>query len=239
MADVYISEKQEKVQALTKRMEKLKAQYKEMVLYAYKNRNKNGQMMFVLSADSYYEAQKRNKYLKSVSALHKKQAALIVQDQIKIKDEIQAIEIEKKKKEETLIEKRREREAIEIDRGKKMEVLEKIQKEESILLAEIRKNEIKKQAIKKKIDEVIKRELEEIERKRKEAERRRREAARKNGEDVSSTTQSFTDQSSEGKISSKKFQNNRGALPWPVTKGSITEKFGRNQHPTLSGVYTE
>ena len=84
MADVYISEKQEKVQALTKRMEKLKAQYKEMVLYAYKNRNKNGQMMFVLSADSYYEAQKRNKYLKSVSALHKKQAALIVQDQIKI-----------------------------------------------------------------------------------------------------------------------------------------------------------
>ena len=88
--------------------------------------------MFVLSADSYYEAQKRNKYLKSVSALHKKQAALIVQDQIKIKDEIQAIEIEKKKKEETLIEKRREREAIEIDRGKKMEVLEKIQKEESI-----------------------------------------------------------------------------------------------------------
>ncbi len=239
MADVYISEKQEKVQALTKRMEKLKAQYKEMVLYAYKNRNKNGQIMFVLSADSYYEAQKRNKYLKSVSALHKKQAALIIQDQLKIKDEIQAIEIEKKKKEETLIEKRLEREAIEIDRGKKMEVLEKIQKEESILLAEIRKNEIKKQAIKKKIDEVIKRELEEIERKRKEAERRRREAARKNGEDVSSTTQDFTDQSSEGKISSKKFQNNRGALPWPVTKGSITEKFGRNQHPTLSGVYTD
>ena len=48
--------------------------------------------MFVLSADSYYEAQKRNKYLKSVSALHKKQAALIVQDQAKIKEEIEAIE---------------------------------------------------------------------------------------------------------------------------------------------------
>ena len=237
MADVYISEKQEKVQALTKRMEKLKAQYKEMVLYAYKNRNKNGQMMFVLSADSYYEAQKRNKYLKSVSALHKKQAALIVQDQIKIKDEIQAIEIEKKKKEETLIEKRREREAIEIDRSKKMEVLEKIQKEESILLSEIRKNEIKKQAIKKKIDEVIKRELEEIERKRRGRATQKR-SRKKKWEDVSSTTQSFTDQSSEGKISSKKFQNNRGALPWPVTKGSITEKFGRNQHPTLNGVYT-
>jgi septal ring factor EnvC (AmiA/AmiB activator) len=238
MADVYIQEKQEKVKELTQRMEKLKAQYKKMVIYAYKNRNKNGQMMFVLSAESYYEAQKRNKYLKSVSALHKKQAALIVQDQIKIKEEIEAIEIEKKKKQETLIQKRQERAEIEVDRGKKMEVLEKIQNEESVLIAEIRKNEIKKQAIKKKIDEVIRRELEEIERKRKEAERRRREAAKQNGEDISSTTPSFTDQSSEGKITSKKFQNNRGALPWPVAKGSITEKYGKNQHPSLSGVYT-
>ena len=80
--------------------------------------------------------------------------------------------------------------------------------------------------------------MEEIERKRREAERRRREAAIKNGENASSTKPSFTDQSSDGKISSKKFQNNRGALPWPVTQGSITEKFGRNQHPTLRGVYT-
>ena len=67
MADVYIQEKQEKVSALTVRMEKLKTQYKEMVLYAYKNRNKSGQMMFVLSADSYYEAQKRNKSIKQRS----------------------------------------------------------------------------------------------------------------------------------------------------------------------------
>ena len=119
-----------------------------------------------------------------------------------------------------------------------MEVLEKIQNEESVLIAEIRKNEIKKQAIKKKIDDVIRRELEEIERKRKEAERRRREAAKQNGQDISSTTPNFTDQSSEGKISSKKFQNNRGALPWPVAKGSITEKYGKNQHPSLRGVYT-
>ncbi|MDB2408218.1 peptidoglycan DD-metalloendopeptidase family protein [Crocinitomicaceae bacterium] len=238
MANVYIQEKNEKVKALTLRMERLKAQYKEMNLNAYKNRNKSGQMMFVLSADSYYEAQKRNKYLKSVSALHKKQAALIVQDQAKIKEEIEAIEIEKKKKQETLSEKRKERAQIEKDRGKKMEVLEKIQKEESLLLAEIRRNEIKKQAIKKKINEAIRRELAEIERKRKEAEKRRLEAAREKGETPKANTTSLNDESSEGKISSKKFQNNRGALPWPVSKGSITEKYGKNQHPSLSGVYT-
>ena len=105
MADVYIQERKEKVEALQLRMEKLKAQYREMVLYAYKNRNKSGRMMFILSADNYYEAQKRNKYLKSVSSLHQKQVALITQDQIKINEEINQIEIEKQKYQAHFIEK--------------------------------------------------------------------------------------------------------------------------------------
>jgi murein DD-endopeptidase MepM/ murein hydrolase activator NlpD len=31
---------------------------------------------------------------------------------------------------------------------------------------------------------------------------------------------------------------NRGRLPWPVEKGSITERYGTNPHPTLAGVVT-
>jgi septal ring factor EnvC (AmiA/AmiB activator) len=34
------------------------------------------------------------------------------------------------------------------------------------------------------------------------------------------------------------FATNKGKLPWPVSSGSITEKYGRNAHPTLSGVFT-
>ena len=231
MADIYIQEKESELKALRLRIEKLKKQYKEMILYAYKNRNKNGQMMYVLSADSYYDSQKRNKYLKSVSSLHKKQLALIKQDQIKINQEIARIEIEKNRKKETLIQKRIEREEIETDRQKKLELLASIQNQEAVLIADIRKNESKKQKIKKRINAEIKREIEEIERKR-------REAAIKNGETTTNTNVDFRDESSEGKIVSKKFENNRGTLPWPVEKGSIVERYGRNQHPSLKGVYT-
>jgi len=231
MADIYIQEKESELKALRLRIEKLKKQYKEMILYAYKNRNKNGQMMYVLSADSYYDSQKRNKYLKSVSSLHKKQLALIKQDQIKINQEIERIEIEKNRKKETLIQKRIEREEIETDRQKKLELLASIQNQEAVLIADIRKNESKKQKIKKRINAEIKREIEEIERKR-------REAAIKNGETTTNTNVDFRDESSEGKIVSKKFENNRGTLPWPVEKGSIVERYGRNQHPSLKGVYT-
>ena len=232
MADIYIQEKESELKALRLRVEKLKKQYKEMILYAYKNRNKNGQMMYVLSADSYYDSQKRNKYLKSVSSLHKKQLALIKQDQIKINQEIAQIEIEKNRKKETLIQKRIEREEIEEDRQKKVELLSSIKSKEDVLIAEIRKNENKKQKIKKRIDEAIKKEIEEIERKR-------REAARNNGTSTTNSSNvNFKDESSEGKIVSQKFENNRGTLPWPVEKGSIVERYGRNQHPSLKGVYT-
>jgi len=232
MADIYIQEKESELKALRLRIEKLKKQYKEMILYAYKNRNKNGQMMYVLSADSYYDSQKRNKYLKSVSSLHKKQLALIKQDQIKINQEIAQIEIEKNRKKETLIQKRIEREEIEGDRQKKVELLSTIKSKEDVLIAEIRKNENKKQKIKKRIDEAIKREIEEIERKR-------REAAKNNGASTNNSSNvNFIDESSEGKIVSQKFENNRGTLPWPVEKGSIVERYGRNQHPSLKGVFT-
>lgn len=37
---------------------------------------------------------------------------------------------------------------------------------------------------------------------------------------------------------SKDFEGNKGKLPWPVAKGTITEGFGKNAHPTLKNVYT-
>ncbi len=37
---------------------------------------------------------------------------------------------------------------------------------------------------------------------------------------------------------SKSFEGNKGKLPWPVDKGSLTEGFGKNAHPTLDNVFT-
>ena len=233
LAEGTIRQKQEEIDALKARVEKLKEQFKAMVLHAYKSRNKNGQMMFVLSAENYYEAQKRNKYLKNITSLHKKQVAIITVNQNKITAEIAAVELEKERKQSLLSQKRIERQDIEVDREKKEAVLAKIKQQESSLLSEIKTNQVKRRALKAKIADVIKRELAEIERKRKEAERKRRE------ENPSSEKMpSFADESSEGKLISKSFEKNRGTLPWPVISGAVTEGFGKNKHPSLKEVYT-
>ena len=49
---------------------------------------------------------------------------------------------------------------------------------------------------------------------------------------------SISENTKEAVSLSKNFEANKGKLPWPVEKGTITEGFGRNAHPTLENVYT-
>lgn len=38
---------------------------------------------------------------------------------------------------------------------------------------------------------------------------------------------------------SRNFEDNKGRLPWPVRKGVITARFGRQSHPDIRGVYVD
>jgi len=40
----------------------------------------------------------------------------------------------------------------------------------------------------------------------------------------------------EEKLVSDKFGNNKGRLPWPVERGVITVRFGRQSHPVLANI---
>jgi len=46
------------------------------------------------------------------------------------------------------------------------------------------------------------------------------------------------DDTPESSIESVNFENNKGRLPWPVEKGSITQYYGKNAHPTVPGIFT-
>lgn len=43
----------------------------------------------------------------------------------------------------------------------------------------------------------------------------------------------------ESQLASKNFEGNKGKLPWPVERGSITERFGTHEHAVLSGVMVQ
>ncbi|MEN9699713.1 MAG: hypothetical protein RLZZ301_911 [Bacteroidota bacterium] len=260
MAEMKMVQKRQEVKRLRTRLQQLKAQYRKMMLYTYKHRGNFSRLMYLLSSNSYNEAMRRNRYLKKVAAIQRKQAALIKQHQYLIFKEITQISDEKDSKLVALDEKKKERELIERDKNKKEKSYQKFRKEEQQLVAQLQEDERKKAQLKRQIDAAIRADIAK-ERAREEA--RQAEIARANADKAPTSPKGGTPKpsgstpkentgktttptpaprvvaspvSTEGAAIGRSFETNKGRLPWPVDNGSITERFGRNYHPTLSGV---
>ena len=263
-ADIKMLEKQEEILQLEKRLKLLVSQYRRMLLFAYKNRSNHSKAMYILSSNSYNEALQRNRYLKKIADIQKRQVALISQHQSLINKEINSLSKEKDAKMIAMEQKKLERDQIENDKTQKQKSFEKLKIEEQKLTAQLQEDERKKQDLKRKVDAVIREEINKAKQKEKEREkeRQRKIEAEKNknanksnngnknntasnsspsnnSNDLATTSNKVEySESSEGSAVGKSFSNNKGKLPWPVNNGQITERYGRNAHPTLPGVST-
>ncbi|WP_343634862.1 peptidoglycan DD-metalloendopeptidase family protein [Fluviicola sp.] len=246
-AELTISSKGDQIKELQKRLVRLKEQYKKLLIYAYKHRNKSAKMMYIFSSSNYFEAVKRTSYLKRLSEIQQKQFKVILQSEKTIHKEIKTIREEKDHKKVLLQEKIVEKQQIEKDKSAKQLALEKLRKDENSLMAELKEQERQKAELKRRIKLAIEKEIAEAEAKaKKEAEKKASLASKSTASSSSSKTTttstatkevSFTD-TKENIALGKSFESNRGKLPWPVAKGSITENYGKNAHPTLPNVYT-
>jgi septal ring factor EnvC (AmiA/AmiB activator) len=246
-AELTISSKADQIKELEKKLVRLKEQYKKLLIYAYKHRNKSAKMMYVFSSSNYFEAVKRTSYLKRLSEIQQKQFKVILQNEKTIHKEIRTIKQEKDHKKQLLEEKIVEKQQIEKDKSAKQLALEKLRKDENSLMAELREQERQKAELKRRIKLAIEKEIAEAEAKaKKEAEKKASLASKNTSSSPAKTTTSatpakkevaFTD-TKENIALGKSFESNRGKLPWPVSKGSITESYGKNAHPTLPNVYT-
>ncbi len=231
-AELNIAKKGQEIEELYAKIERLKEQYKKLLIYSYKKRNKFSKMMYVVSAESYYEALKRKKYLERIAEIQQKQFLVIQQNQALIKKEIEEIEKEKAYKQKVVAEKSKEKAAILEDKKKQEEIYLKFKAQENELIAKLKEEERKKQVLRKRINTAIQKEIAEAE-----ARRRKAEAERKKNNPTVANKPDFTETKESMRLS-KSFEGNKGRLPWPVAKGTITEKFGKNPHPTLKNVYT-
>jgi septal ring factor EnvC (AmiA/AmiB activator) len=248
-AELKIEQKDQQIIDLEKKLKKLKEQYKKLIIYAYKHRSKEGKMMYIFSASTYFEALKRNKYLEKIAEIQKKQKVIILQHQGLISNEKKSLETEKERKIRVAEEKRQEKEAMLKDKVVQLKTLTKLKSEESVLMANLKKEENKKAILKQKIKEAIDAEIAAAEKARKEKERKEKKAeeaknAKKTGSSGSSSTpkevekKTVTISETKELALNKGFENNKGRLLWPVASGSITEGYGKHAHPTLPNVTT-
>ena len=165
------------VKTLQKDLDTLKAQYAQLVVYAYKNRSSYDMMNFVFSAQSFNDAVKRFQYLKQYREYRRRQADNIVTTQEQLNHKIQNLENQRVKRSDVLKTEQDQRATLEEDKKEKDVVLSKLKGREKELVADINQRNKDAQKVQAAIRAVIRREIEEARRKAIEEEAARRKAA--------------------------------------------------------------
>ncbi|MGB0896423.1 MAG: murein hydrolase activator EnvC family protein [Flavobacteriaceae bacterium] len=211
----------QQIQALETDLEARKKDYAAMVVKSYKNKATQSKLLFLLSSTDFLQAYKRYNYMKQYKRYQKNQADSIVSKTEKLVSLNEALLLQKEDKTRLIKE----------NKVAQAELLKEKQQQET-LIATLKKDESKyKKTIAKKQKESarIERDIETLIRKA------IAEANRKKNKTSTSKTLKLTP---EAKALAANFSANKGKLPWPVSTGRVTQKFGKQRHPSIPGIYT-
>lgn len=222
---------------------RLKEEYGKSVLGAYKQRNVYDKVLFIFSSSSFNQAIKRIQYLNQVGDYRKRQAELILHTQKQIIAELNEIIANKQQKQSLLVLKANEKKELEADKAEENKVLSKLQEKEQELKRSLAENERAARKLNDAIAQLIEKEIAAARKKEEEA-RKKAEAANKKKGTATKTTEAAKPKTAAGEMYltpeaqklSNDFEGNMGNLPWPVERGTISEKFGTHAHATLKGV---
>lgn len=234
---------QQEISQLEKRLAYMKADYAQVVYNAYRNRRLMDKVTFILAADDFSQMFRRLRYYTIFSRNVREQSVKIAKTTEELAKKNEEIVILKNDKLNTLSTKEQEIKNLEVDRRKKTQNAEKLKKESQKLNAELKQ----KQQQRKNIDAAIQRAVkEEIARANAERKKNANTSSGKSSASTASHTASSPPKASatisltpEEKTLNTSFINNKGRLPWPVSKGAKVSDFGNYPHPDVPSVQVE
>lgn len=243
-----IKQNEKEINKLKENLAKLKGDYARMIYFAQRNRDSYSRLVFIFASGDFNQAYMRLKYFQQYSQFRKQQAQEIVNAQTLLIAKIN--ELKEKRHEKNVLLGTEEEEKGNLNKEKQDQevVLTELQKKEQELKSELEKKkrdaENLQLAIKKLIADEIKRKAAEAA-KAEAALLAAKKAAEKKATKTTKTTKTnvkevkkdatFPELSEEAVELSNDFANNRGKLPWPVTKGYICEPYGEHEHPAIKG----
>ncbi|AOW21190.1 murein hydrolase activator EnvC family protein [Urechidicola croceus] len=208
------------IKSLAEELKKLKEDYADMIYKSYKSKSQNSRIMFVLSSNNFYQAYKRLQYMKQYTEFRRTQGVQISKkaDELNILND--TLKIRKKEKELLASESKKEQEKFEEEKKNQEDIIAKIKKQEKKYISEIKQKQREERKIDKQIEKII------------------RDAIAKSNKGSSTKSSSFA-LTAEAKLIATKFEGNKDKLPWPVEKGIVTRRYGKQPHPTLPGITVE
>ena len=187
-------------------------EYKNMLVYAYKNRNPSYKFLYIISASTFSEAFHRMKYIQHYADYRKKQIERIKKIQLLLIEKKKLLKEELSQKENIIEIKNSEKNNYLNDKDVQEKYLSDLKISESSLTQELKINNQKRREIARAVKKAIEDEIKAIEKK----------------------TKSKFNLTPEGIALSADFKKNKGKLAWPVERGEITSKYGKHQHHVVS-----
>lgn len=224
---------------LQKQLDTLKRQYSKTIEYAYKNRSNYDMLNFIFTATSFNDAVKRATYLKSYRKYRHEQVDNINKTQKEIADRITLLTQNKQEKSKVIEEQHQQKELLESEKKEKNQFVTSLKAREKEIEKEVTAKKKVERSLQNSIAAIIKREIEAAKRKAEE-DARKATAANVIAPSTKTTTAPIASSAPVRKSNvlentpevtkvSVGFENNRGNLPWPVDKATITSSFGRQR----------
>ena len=196
---------------LLTKQKKVKEDYASMVLKSYKHKSKLNRIIFVFSANNFTQAYKRLQYYKQYVKYKDKQIKQIKLTTTLVDNVIEELDEQKNQKKSLIL----ANEKIKINLNKEnltqKNMIVEIKSDEKRFANQIRIKQKQAQDIDKQIEMII------------------AEATAK----VKNKGLPEFNLTAEAKLISKKFNENKGKLPWPVEKGIVILKYGKQPHPIV------
>ena len=205
------------IEMLEEDVEQIKSEYAKLIRSAYRNRNINDNILFLLSAENVNQAHRRFLYMKRYTAYRESQAELIEIIQSVLSAKVGKLEYQKKIKQGLIQATQKESSQLSKEKLQQNEEFRKLQSQQGNLRKKLRQQ----QQIEKQLERQIQKLIE--------------EEASKN----TKTGETGFDLTPEQRLIGDNFAQNKSRLPWPVERGIITEHFGIHRHPVLSNVRIE
>ena len=207
------------ISKLREDLEVLKEDYAEMIRKSYQNKSQQSRLMFLLSAENFYQAYKRLQYLKQYTAYRKQQGEEIVRKTEELAALNQDLSLQRKEKDQLIAENTKAKNALLNEIKSQKELLLTIRQNESKYAAEMQAKRKEARQIDRQIERLI-----------------RSAIAASNKETGAKAGRNTFALTPEAEIVAKSFSANKGKLIWPVEKGVKRQGYGIYKDALYPGI---
>ncbi len=253
------------IDTLEREVEEQKTAYANMIRQAYRSRSNYSRLMFILSSKDFNQALKRLEYMKQYAAFRRRQVKLIEEKQATLNGKIQELTRQKLRKEALRGQMQEERQKLQQEKKAQEADIAKLKEREQEIAAELAEKQKQAKKVENEIQRIIAEEIKrakaravrnqiEEEARRvglvsgkdyssrtsnallKELIQKKKEALRAANKPVAESSGPVYDLTPEARQLAASFAANRQNLPWPVERGIVTSRFGKQSHPIAKGV---